>query len=427
MFYGATSFNQNINNWDTSKVINMSSMFYNAASFNQDISGWNTSRVTNMSSMFCNATSFNQNIGNWDITNVSSITNIFTNAQLSTSTYSQFLISLSTKNSLRSLLNFGIITCYRYNDTVITNAYNYLTSVKVASIIDYGSIKRGDIVPTAQIPITKLDTSSNNTSITIPRSQRYTIITDSGGTDVNYKNAENYKMNVLFTNGVSLKINQNIKSGTDSLKIYKNNISGQVLYSSNADICNNSIDLSDVSNVLITFSSDSSITLDGFIILIETIPLVNSTICFIKDTPINTDQGIISIDKLTFNNTINNIKVKHVTETFTSNNYLVLLKKDSLFTNVPNNDTYMSMNHRVLFNGTMTRAKDLPNRILVPYNGEILYNVLLETYSHMIVNNMVVESLYPGNDVAKLYVEMESLTNELKGKKIMEFTNKLLH
>jgi hypothetical protein len=37
------------------------------------------------------------------------------------------------------------------------------------------------------------------------------------------------------------------------------------------------------------------------------------------------------------------------------------------------------------------------------YNGEILYNVLLETYEKMLVNNLIVETLDPENIVAKLY------------------------
>ena len=37
------------------------------------------------------------------------------------------------------------------------------------------------------------------------------------------------------------------------------------------------------------------------------------------------------------------------------------------------------------------------------YNGEILYNVLLETHEKMIVNNLIVETLDPSNVIAKLY------------------------
>ena len=37
MFYGATSFNQNLSNWDLSSMRGMRGMFWGAALFNQDI------------------------------------------------------------------------------------------------------------------------------------------------------------------------------------------------------------------------------------------------------------------------------------------------------------------------------------------------------------------------------------------------------
>ena len=41
MFKGAISFNQPLNNWNTSNLDNTSEMFKGAISFNQDISNWN--------------------------------------------------------------------------------------------------------------------------------------------------------------------------------------------------------------------------------------------------------------------------------------------------------------------------------------------------------------------------------------------------
>ena len=107
MFREATAFNQNIGNWDVSKVTNMASMFEStnfnngssstisnwtapyctdftnmfklATSFNQPLTKLvKTSYVsTTMLQMFQNATAFNQNIGEWDVSKVTSMLNMF--------------------------------------------------------------------------------------------------------------------------------------------------------------------------------------------------------------------------------------------------------------------------------------------------------------------------------------------------------------
>ena len=78
--FRATSFNQNIGNWDVSDVINMSGMFSNATAFNPDIGSWNVSKVTNMSNMFSGATAFNPDIGSWDVSDVINMSGMFSNA-----------------------------------------------------------------------------------------------------------------------------------------------------------------------------------------------------------------------------------------------------------------------------------------------------------------------------------------------------------
>ena len=80
LFYGATNFNQVINNWDMSNVINTYAMFWDAFEFNQDIGNWDMSNVLNMSNMFRNATAFNQSLKNWDVSNVDSMRGLFVNA-----------------------------------------------------------------------------------------------------------------------------------------------------------------------------------------------------------------------------------------------------------------------------------------------------------------------------------------------------------
>ena len=72
MFQGASSFNQDIGGWNTSKFYDVSGMFDSASDFNQDIGSWDTSNVVNMGNMFDYASSFNQDLRAWCVSNISS-------------------------------------------------------------------------------------------------------------------------------------------------------------------------------------------------------------------------------------------------------------------------------------------------------------------------------------------------------------------
>ena len=79
LFMNMHAFNADISGWDTSQVTTMENMF-NAWGFNQDISAWNTAKVTNMKGMFARAAAFNQPIGTWDTSTVTKMSHMFSMA-----------------------------------------------------------------------------------------------------------------------------------------------------------------------------------------------------------------------------------------------------------------------------------------------------------------------------------------------------------
>jgi hypothetical protein len=107
---------------------------------------------------------------------------------------------------------------------------------------------------------------------------------------------------------------------------------------------------------------------------------------------------------------------------------LVRIAKHALGHLYPEKTTFISQNHKVFFQGQMVKAKHLVDETrgvtLVPYNGQVLYNVLLEQYEKMQVNNLIVETLHPEHKVAKLYRFLQNVDAAHHGKLIALFNKK---
>ena len=70
MFYDCTSFNSDLSKWDVSNVEYMNSMFYGCKNFNSDLSKWDVSKVENMNSMFYGCEKFNCDLSKWNVSRV---------------------------------------------------------------------------------------------------------------------------------------------------------------------------------------------------------------------------------------------------------------------------------------------------------------------------------------------------------------------
>jgi hypothetical protein len=166
--------------------------------------------------------------------------------------------------------------------------------------------------------------------------------------------------------------------------------------------------------------SKSPVLQDGKIMLDVGVPLfrIQSNICFPADTPVTTDQGDISIQHLIpFQHTIRGKSIVAITETYSSETDLIVFEKDALFTNYPSKRTIITREHKIFYEGKWIEAHQFVNyRSIyeVSYQGDPLYNVLLEEYGRMKVNNMIVETLDPNNMIGKIFKKYHETRSVLK-------------
>jgi len=141
--------------------------------------------------------------------------------------------------------------------------------------------------------------------------------------------------------------------------------------------------------------------------------LLVANICFIKGTNVVTDQGIIEIQNISLANTINGKKILMTTKTRNVDDYMVLIKKDALSKNVPNEDTWLTGEHCVLYNRKMVKSKNLVNGSSVQkvnMEQQAVYNLLLEgeTSGEMIANNLMAGKLDPKSIFVKILKTVKS-------------------
>ena len=128
------------------------------------------------------------------------------------------------------------------------------------------------------------------------------------------------------------------------------------------------------------------------------------SICFLKGTPVLTDQGEINIENITSKNSINNKSVNKLVKVNNKDNYVIEVRKNALGKNIPSKTTYMTKEHGIFINGKLVKAKNLVNdeTIVIKEMGKHkIYNVLLNKHDKMMVNNMIVETLNPKDNPFK--------------------------
>jgi hypothetical protein len=149
------------------------------------------------------------------------------------------------------------------------------------------------------------------------------------------------------------------------------------------------------------------------------VPPPISNICFPAGTPIDTDQETVPIDEIDIEyHTINNKRIVAVTETVSLENHLILFPSNCLGDNIPSEITLVSNHHLVQNPCTqeMIKAEEyvgmFPKVSKAPYNQQFLYNILLDDYGLIKVNNMICETLKPNSMIAFLYQKLSTVTED---------------
>lgn len=135
----------------------------------------------------------------------------------------------------------------------------------------------------------------------------------------------------------------------------------------------------------------------------------SSNVCFLADTEVETDQGVVAIQNLKpGKHTFDNMKLLCVTMTHSIFPFLIQLSKGCLGENVPSQDLVTTFYHKIYYGGKFVEAGRLFNVEgvkIVPYKDEILYNIVLEDYSSVKIYNLACETLSKETDIAKHFAK----------------------
>jgi surface protein len=157
--------------------------------------------------------------------------------------------------------------------------------------------------------------------------------------------------------------------------------------------------------------------------------VIPAPICFPAGTPVLTDQGEVDIDKIDpEKHTIRGKTIEGITETVATEDYVVMIHKNTFFKNVPIRDTIISANHKIMFRNQLIKAREFVDKNMyprdiykIPYTGYTLYNVLLEDYNGlMMVNNLIAETLSPTSVNAWLFRKLKSDISNSERKEVMD-------
>lgn len=382
-----------------------------------------------------NVTTLNENC----FANCDNLTNVlFHNARTIVSVNSTAFSSSPSNNApinvtFNNILNanaVGFITGLNLNANSVIN-YERALAKSAAVLVSGQSVTVSVDVRTSLTTVNRFDMTLNNilnTNLESNLQENLNVIQSNGDTTsavlkftVNAFDANDNSLTDFSEQPVTVSINLPGISTSENVYIYKiNESSGAIDYNPNYPV---------------TMSYDVNTnkwtadlpTLSTFVGMNASLGYV----CFPRGSFVKTSEGNeVPIEMLNPQlHRINNKRIVAVTKTCYKDTHLVYFPENCFGNNMPLRDTRVSKSHKLLYKGEWLRALDLVGKVrnakLVDYNGELLYNVLLEKDGVMAVNGLVCETLHPSNPVAKLACLCYNMDNTQKGNVIRWFNSQV--
>ena len=150
--FNVVSADPDVSEWDVSSVINMESMFFNASNADPDVSGWNVSKVTNMKRLFASATSADPNVSSWNVSKVTDMASMFAGAMSANPNVSSWDVSKVTN------MNGMFFDAFDANPDV--------SSWNVSAVTDMGFMFNNSALSTANYDALLINLADNNALVT---------------------------------------------------------------------------------------------------------------------------------------------------------------------------------------------------------------------------------------------------------------------
>lgn len=444
------TFNQPIGNWNTSSLTQLIGTFFGARSFNKELHEWDVSKVSNAKNCFRVTPAFTKNLGRWKISPSCNISNFFlassspnVNDTPPLSYFNQAAPTPSVEGftgsggaaratSLQNEMNAASdgATAPSAARTALTATITAATATGTAAEKKTKKRKARSaaidlMFSGAPASVSTFKLTAAELGLDLPdgadTSEEFLTVKPGGDITIAEDPTDNPRVYVAMKSGVSTKVN--LSAGGNSYDVtftmQELNNEEQIFVT-----CTPAVDLYISDDNLGTLTGDSAgggaSYLTGYLLPGDIINIVNrqfqigslvithnsDAICFLGSEKVRTDQGLIRFDKLTLKNTINRYKIKKITKTLNPDNHMIYIHKSAINNNVPDKPTYISRNHGIIINNHIVKAKTLENgsSIIQAFRDpDIIYNVLTEKQTIMLVNNMPCETLNLYDPIIKKY------------------------